>query len=222
MNTNPETSSHRQTNQPPATTSSAYGVEPQGSQGKAGIGGCLIYPLLFLVVQPIAFLWALSALFRSRPYLRYEIYWPNAIADVITLSLTLAVLVMFLRKKRIVPALFVGLLAFLFVLWAGMAFILLRPAGTADPIGPFMVLFLQCFILIPYLTLSGRVKNTFVGELDSSSSLDRLFIPIASPLERFYGWLVRIGKWVFLLVLSFVTVVIGINVVIALILGRSL
>ena len=221
MKTDNETSSiEPQTNQPLVSVSPSPIAAPRG---KAGIGGCLLYPVLFLVAQPIAFVVALSEFSKPKPYyMRYSIYWPSMIADLITLGLVMILSVVFFRKKRILPALFIVVVACLFVLWTGMTFLLLRRAGTPDPIRSFMVLFLQCFILIPYFTLSKRVKNTFVRDLDGSSLLDILFVPMAGPLERLYNWLVRIGKWVFLLVLGFVTVVIGINVVIGLILGRSI
>ena len=198
-------------------------TEPHVSRSKTGIGGCLLYPLLFLIVQPLAFLSALT----QRPYsplpATYYIYWPNMILDVLIVCTTLILLVMFLRKKQILPALFIVALAILFAAATALSMFLPPPGGGAtDPIRTLMVLFVQCFILIPYFVLSDRVKNTFVRDLDNSSAFEHLLMPLADPLGRFYGSLVKRRRWVFPIVLGYVIAVTGIGAVIGTLLGRHI
>ncbi len=187
----------------------------RNQENKAGIGGCLLYPLFFLVMQPISLLVILTGYSTRRLCppgyrCRYQIIWPNVALDALIIILTLVLLVLFLRKKAILPALFVAVLGLLFTLATGATMILPNPGGDADPVRSFVVLFVQCFVLMPYFVLSKRVKNTFVAPLDSGSVLDRLVLPVAPLLERFYIWLVGRGKLIFLLVLGFVIIVMAV------------
>ncbi len=185
---------------------------------KAGLGGCLLYPLLFLVVQPIGVV--LSLFRRPQVYVPYgyylagyRVHWPSVLFNVIVAVLAVLLLVLFLRKKAIVPALFVALLGFWFAL-ATLLFLVVPPPplGVESPARVWLVLLLQCFILIPYFTLSRRVRNTFVREPDPTSALDRQFMPLSRPATRVYGSLVRGGPRVFLLVLGFVVGVVAVSV----------
>ncbi len=135
-----------------------------------------------------------------------QIYWPAMIYNLILVGLVLVVLSMFLRKKRIVPALFISALVIAAVLNAIIA-ALTHPYFSSDLLYRLMVLLGNSLFLIPYLTRARRVKDTFVVELSPDSLWDRLFIPLDRPLERFYGWLTGIGRWIFLLSPGFAVVI---------------
>jgi len=207
MSTVPETSSvEPQTNQPLASVSPSSVAAPRG---KAGIGGCLLYPVLFLVAQPIAFVLMLSEFSNPKPYyMRYSIYWPYMIYDLVMLGAVALLLVLFVRKKVILPALFVAFLVSFSILSGLLADTLSRlpqaRVSGRDPLQSHLVLLFQCLLLIPYFALDGRVKNTFIRPHDDRALLDQLVRPIAAPAERLYGWLARSGKKVFVYTFAFV------------------
>jgi hypothetical protein len=165
-------------------------AKSHSAQAKAGLGGCLLHPLLLLIVQPIAFVSMLlnprdSTYFVPPGYsVSYRIFWPNLIMDLVLVSAGLVLLVMFLRKKKIRPSLFTATWLILYTGATVMAIVVQRPAGVGDPIRTAMALFVQCLILIPYFVLSDRVKNTFVQELNPSSWLERPLARFSAPLDR--------------------------------------
>ena len=210
MSSLPETST-RDPQAAQATT--GINTESHSAQGKAGLGGCLLYPLLFLIVQPIALI-VMLANPRDNTYyvppgysVSYRIFWPNLITDLVLVGAALLLLVMFLRKKKILPSLFVTTLLILYTGATVVAIVVQRPAGVGDPIRTVMVLFVQCLILIPYFVLADRVKNTFVQELNPASWLERPLARFTRPLDRLYGGLGRHRRTVTLMVLGYLIVV---------------
>ena len=212
MKTDNETSSnHGQTNQPLADASSAHGVVPQSNTAQAGIGGCLLYPLVFLIAQPFLFAYMLLTSHKSLlPMVRYRIVWPYMIYDLALLGAVVILLGLFMRKKAILPAMFVSFLVLFSILSGLLANTLwrlpeARVVGTmGNPLWSHIVMLFQCLLLIPYFTLNVRVKNTFIRASDARDLLDRLAKPIAASAERLYGWLTRRGKWVFIYTFAFV------------------
>jgi hypothetical protein len=196
-----------------AQATTGLNTESHSAQAKAGLGGCLLYPLLFLIVQPIAFVVMLlnprdSTYFVPPGYsVSYRIFWPNLIMDLVLVGAMLLLLVMFLRKKKILPSLFIATLLILYTGATVVAIIVQRPAGVGDPIRTVMVLFVQCLILIPYFVLADRVKNTFVQELNPSSWLERPLARFTGLLDRLYGWLGRRRRTVTWMVLGYLIVV---------------
>ncbi len=197
------------TNQPLVNGPSAHGLEAPRHQAKAGIGGCLLYPLIFLVAQPLLFVYMLLTSRKSPlPMVTYRIVWPYMIYDLALLGAVALLFIFFVRKKAILPALFVLFLVVFSVLSGLLADTLGRLPETRvtgrDPLQSHLVTLFQCLLLIPYFALDRRVKNTFVRELDDRDSIDRLVKPIAAPAERLYGWLARRGKMVFVVTVAFV------------------
>lgn len=201
-------------------------TQQESPKPKSGIRGCLLYPLFFLILQPLAFV---ILLLKPKPSalagysFRYVVVWMNVILDVVVVGVMLFLLFFFLRKKVVLPGLFIMALVFLFTLFTLVSMILPPPGyGAGDPISGFMVLLIQCFILIPFFVLSKQVKNTFTVPLDPSSAIDRLLLPFQDALERFYAWLVRKGRLIFPLVLGFVVIIMGISAVLGMLAGRNI
>ena len=207
------TSSETTTLDSPAAQPSTTPPAALGTSGKAGLGGCLLYPLFFLIVQPIAFI-AMLANPRGSTYyvppgysVSYRIFWPNLILDLVLVSAVSLLLVMFLRKKKFLPSLFSGTLLILYTGTTVAAILIQRPAGAGDPIRTVLVLFAQCLILVPYFVLSDRVKNTFVEEINPSSRLERTLARLNHPFDRLYSWLGQHRRTVTLVVLGYLIVV---------------
>jgi hypothetical protein len=191
---------------------SVPGTQPDTRKVKSGFGGCLLYPLFFLAVQPFLFLYVLATSSRSPfPNTITKIHWPYMIYDIVMLCLVGILLVLFFRKKATLPALFILFLV-AFTLISGLGWSLTwrfpwsRVNGNTLQ-GSHFVMLLQCLILIPYFVLDERVKNTFTNGFDEQSILDRFVKPIAIPAGRLYGWLARKGKKVFLFTILFVVFV---------------
>ena len=213
MNTDDEISpNHDQTNQPLADASSTDNVEPQSKKVKKGIGGCLLYPLIFLIAQPLLFVYMLlTSNNNSSPMTTSHIFWPYTIYDLVLVGAAVMLLLLFARKKAILPAMFVLFLVIFAILSGLLANIFwrlpeARVAGR-DPELSHMAMLFNCLLLIPYFVLDGRVNNTFIQELDDHSLADQLAKPFAAPARGLYNWLVRGGKKVFLFTVAFVILV---------------
>jgi hypothetical protein len=185
---------------------------PQPKQVKSGFGGCLLYPLIFLILQPILFIYMLLTE-RSSPFpnASYRIFWPYMIYDLIMVGAVIVLLLLFFRKKSALPAMFVLFLITIAILSGLLSDIFSRlPAARVtgrEPMATHLVILAQCLVLIPYFTLSKRVKNTFTHPFDDRSIVDKIVKPVASPAQRLYNWLVRRGKHVIWLGVVFVILV---------------
>jgi len=189
------------------------GTRPDNRKVKSGFGGCLLYPLLLLAAQPFLFLYMLATSSRSPfPNSIIKINWPNMIFDIVFLCAVVILLVVFMRKKATLPALFILFLVS-FTIISGLGWSLIgrfpwsRVTGK-NLMGSHFVLLFQCLLLIPYFVNDERVKNTFINEFDEHSILDRLVKPFAAPAERLYGWLARKGKKVILFIILFIVLVV--------------
>jgi hypothetical protein len=181
-----------QTHQSVEDAASAHGVELQRSPTKTGIGGCLLYPLFFLGAQPCLFVYMLLHSRKiSVPFVvRYRIYWLYLIYDLALLSAVAILLLLFVRKKAILPALFVLFLVSFSILSGLLANALWRlpeaqvvETTMGNPLWSHWVMLFQSLLLIPYFALDGRVRNTFTRALDERNLPDRLVKPIATPAE---------------------------------------
>lgn len=185
---------------------------PQKKQIKTGIGGCLVYPLIFLIAQPFLFLYMLAtSLNNPPPMTSYRIFWPYMLYDLAPVGVVLILLASFVRKKAVLPALFVFFLVSFSILSGLVANIFWRlPAARVigrDPLLSHLVILFQCLLLVPYFILDGRVKNTFVQKSTEQDIVDQLVRPIAPLAERLYRWLARGGKKVILYTFVFIVLV---------------
>ncbi len=78
-----------------------------------------------------------------------------------------------------------------------------------DP--PFIAMIFYCIVIVPYFTLSKRVHETFVIELNNEVLIERIFFPLTSFLKQFYFGLVKSKYFIFLFMIVFVFLGILIN-----------
>lgn len=201
-----------QTSQTTADGSTNQGATSPSKEAKTGIGGCLLYPLVFLIAQPILFAYMLLTSRKSPfPMATYRIVWPYLIYDLLLVGAVAILLRLFVSKKEILPAMFV-LFLLAFAVLSGLLYSTLgRLSATRvtgrDPLSGHLVMLLQCLVLVPYFALSDRVRRTFINESDHQSIVDRLIERIANPARQIYGWLAGRGTKAILLALAFVIAV---------------
>lgn len=179
-------------NQQPAPGSHPPSTPPQAvQQPKSGIGGCLLFPLLILLAQPVLFVFELlkGTARSSRIYVPYLIY------DLLLVGAVLFLLVLFMQKKKVLPALFNAYLLS-FTLLAGLltAFFSRRAEARVtgrEPMASFFALLIQCLLLVPYFTHSERVRRTFVNDFGSGSAPGEIIKLFAAPASLLYRWLTR-------------------------------
>jgi hypothetical protein len=181
----------------------------QNEEVKQGFGGCLLYPILLLVVQPISFLRMLSMINQNSYAVRYEVIWPYMIYDFLLLAAVILLLVIFFKKMEVLPAMFVFFLVAFSILSSLSAnlfwrFPESRVVGSGDPMLSQMVMLFQTLLLVPYFVLDDRVRNTFVNELDDDSVVGIIIKPFVPMAKRLYNWLVGLGKKVYLFAILFV------------------
>lgn len=189
-----------QPEQPSADLLSTGAVTPPVKKAKAGFGGCLLYPLFFLVAQPLLFV---VMLLQSSNSARgnTRVYWPYLIYDLILMALIGILMLLFFRKKSTLPAMFIFILMIMAILSGLVANLFWRlPEARVtgrDPLLSHFAVLLNCLILIPFFSRDDRTKNTFVREPEPGSTLDQLIKPVVPTAQRLYGWLVNSGKKVF-------------------------
>jgi hypothetical protein len=213
MSTDSETSpNHDRTDQPLVESLITQGNGTTVKKAKAGIGGCLLYPLLFLIAQPLIFVYILlTSRNSSYPMATNRIFLPYLIYDLVLVGAVIILLLLFARKKASLPAMFVLFLISFAILSGLLADVFSRlPEARVtgrDPLLSHMVILLQCLLLVPYFTLDGRVKNTFINEADDKDMLDQMLRPIAAFAGRLYHWLMGREKKVILFIFVFVILV---------------
>lgn len=179
-------------NPQPAPGSPPPSAPPQtAKQPKSGFGGCLLFPLLVLLAQPVLFVFELlKGSARSS-----HIYVPYLIYDLLLVGAVLFLLVLFLQKKKVLPALFNAYLLFFAFLASLMTAIFSRLAEARvtgrEPMASFFALLFQCLLLVPYFTHDERVKNTFVNDFGSGSAPGEIIKLFAAPAVLLYRWLAR-------------------------------
>jgi hypothetical protein len=184
-------------------------LESEKSQNdmKKGFGGCLLYPLFLLIVQPIAFIKAMDTTTNYSYAARYEVFWPYMIYDILLLVAVIVLLVLFWKKIKDLPAMYVLFLvgfSILSTLSANLFWRFPEARVQKDPmLGQFVMLF-QALLLVPYFVLDDRVRNTFVNDLDEQSLLGAIVRPFVPLSKRLYSWLKGLEKKVFVFAFLFV------------------
>lgn len=182
-------------------------AESQHNEVKRGFGGCLLYPLILLIVQPIIFLSILNSVSKSSSPVR--VIWPYMIYDILLLAAVILLLVLFVKKMDILPAMFVLFLIVFSVLSSLSAnlfwrFPEARVIGRGDPMLSQVVMLFQTLLLVPYFVLDDRVQNTFVNALSEQSTIGIFIKPLVPLAERLYGWLVGLGRKTYVFAIVFV------------------
>jgi hypothetical protein len=145
--------------------------------GPIGIGGWLLLPAIFLVVQPVML--ALEAI-EIREHLANPsaamIYWPALIVNVLLGGWSIALLRQFVKKQASFPSRYLVFLIAGFATWTITAFLL--PVELFVPEGSLVIGAVQpgirelliglawTSVFTPYLIYSKRVKNTFANGTD--------------------------------------------------------
>jgi len=183
--------------------------QPQDHRPKTGIGGCLLYPLLFLIAQPFLFAYTLCTASDPGPMMETRILWHYMIYDLVLLAAVAILLSLFVRKKAVLPAMFVLFLITFSILSGVLTNIVWRfPNMGGDRLLSHFIVLFQCLLLVPFFALDVRTKNTFIHELDEHNLVDQLVKTVAGPAERLYSWLADQGKRVFLYAITFVILVV--------------
>jgi len=145
--------------------------------GPIGIGGWLLLPAIFLIVQPIAL--ALQAL-EIKEYLSDHsaamIYWPSVAVDLLLGGWSIVLLRQFFKKQASFPSRYLVFLIAGFATWTVTAFVLpvelfvpegTLVAGSAHPgVRELLIGLVWTSVFTPYLIYSRRVKNTFSNGTD--------------------------------------------------------
>jgi hypothetical protein len=180
---------------------------------KEGIGGWLLYPILFLVVQIASFSLALFAVLSSLPNTKYVV-WPSFFLSVVIFAVAVILLILMFKRTRSFPSLLVLFLISLCLLYAiivgnvGLRLGFTPPVGKPDDrLGSLFISLIHTLIMVPYLVLSDRVKNTFTRDSDAPIALQRALSPIISLADSLYAWLKRQGMWVILYAFLYVVLV---------------
>ncbi len=123
---------------------------------KKGLGGALVLPAVFLILQPIAMLGQLSRYWTIHyPYIPV---WKmtGLVLDSLVVLISIFLSVLYFKKKTSFPGLFLLFILFLLPLW-GFTFIL----GDDEAAVPMMFAIQMVFVFVPYFSLSRRVQATF-------------------------------------------------------------
>jgi hypothetical protein len=152
-------------------------VSNRPGAGPIGIGGVLLLPAIFLVVQPVML--ALEAI-EIKEHIASPstsiIYWPALIANVLLGGWSIALLRQFFKKQASFPSRYLVFLIAGFATWTITAFLL--PVELFVPQGSLVIGAVQpgirelliglawISVFTPYLIYSKRVKNTFANGTD--------------------------------------------------------
>ena len=147
------------------------------------ITGWLWLPAITLMIQPMTlFNQSIQSFLRSHgTHFRMEVNVPSLIGDIVLLSMIAIVAWFYFHRKRIAPALYILMIIFMVLMWEIMDGLI---EHQNDP--PFLGMMFHVLVIIPFLTLSNRVKETFVEELDSTRKLEKLFTGFSQNLIRIY------------------------------------
>ena len=188
----------------PAARAPGAGDTPAPS-GPVGLGGWLVLPLIALLVQPLIVLRDLYLYLRGGSYpFVIRINWLAVGLDAVVLVPGIALLVLFLRRRRTVPGAFALYYLLIYAYWCVVGLFVPDAAHLMLTTG------LGCLVFVPYFACSRRVVATF-----TRGARDSLF-------ERFHGFL-RARGWVTVpLTVAYVALLFGVVLVIdAVVLGRG-
>jgi diacylglycerol kinase len=147
------------------------------------ISGWLWLPAIALLIQPLGFFTGsiLPFLKSHGPNFRLVVNIPILIGDLFLLSMVAIVAWFYFHRKRIAPALYILQIIIMALMWEVMDGLI---EHQNDP--PFFGMIFHVLVIIPFLTLSNRVKETFVEELDSRNKLENIFVRFSHNLAGLY------------------------------------
>jgi hypothetical protein len=171
------------------------------------IRGALILPALSLAYAPVSFfLKAIVPFFRHHPGFSYRINFPVLIIDVIILLFALLLIYQFCNRKSIFPSLYIFYILLLTTIWfVGDALI----DTPEDP--PFIAMLFHIAVIIPVVVFSKRIRSAFNEAPDKNDEIDNILIKVRPFLDRFYAFLLRTRKVLFLWLILFLITVLFVN-----------
>lgn len=145
--------------------------------------GWLWLPAIALMIQPLSFFAGsiLPFLKSHGPHFRLAVNVPVLIGDIVLLSMVVIVAWFYFNRKKIAPALYILKIIFMVLMWDIMDGLI---EHQNDP--PFFGMIFHVLVIIPFLTLSIRVKETFVEELDSTRKLEKFFTKFSPNLTGIF------------------------------------
>lgn len=164
------------------------------------ISGWLWLPAIALIIQPLSFFTGniLPLLKSLGPNFRLVVNVPILIGDIVLLSMVAIVAWFYFHRKRIAPALYILKIIFMVLMWEIMDGLI---EHQNDP--PFIGMMFHILVIIPFLTLSERVKETFVEELDSRNKLENFFVKFSHSLAGLYLRLRKMRYIIFVFAILF-------------------
>jgi hypothetical protein len=164
------------------------------------IRGWLWLPAIALIAQPLdLFRKTILPLFESRlPNYRYEIDVPILIGDILLLVMVAVVAWLFFNRKRIAPIVFICYIIIVVLMWE-----IIDGMFEISREQPFIGMMIHTLVVLPYLLLSKRVKETFTEELNISIMIEKIFIPVSPVLITVYLRLRKMKYFVFLIAIFF-------------------
>ena len=132
------------------------------------------------------------------PHLRLEVNIPILIGDIVLLSMVIIVAWFYFNRKRIAPGLYILKIIIMVLLWETMDGLI---EHQNDP--PLFGMIFHVLVIIPLLTLSNRVKETFVEELDNTEKLENFFTGFSQNMVSFYLKLQKMRFLIFVFAILF-------------------
>ena len=164
------------------------------------ISGWLWLPAIALMIQPLVFFTGSILPFMKShgPHIRLGVNVPILIGDIVLLLMVVIVAWFYINRKRIAPALYILQIIFMVLMWETMDGLI---EHQNDP--PFLGMIFHVLVIIPFLTLSIRVKETFVEELDITKKLENFLTGFSQNLMSYYLKLRKSRYLIFLFAILF-------------------
>ncbi|MCD4793643.1 MAG: DUF2569 domain-containing protein [Bacteroidales bacterium] len=171
------------------------------------IRGWLWLPAIGLIITPISFITkSIIPLFQNHYPFRVEIDYTIMFADLFLLIMVGIISWFFFKRKKHTPIIYIIYILLMVLMWEIVDGL---HESQNDP--PFIAMIFYCIVIVPYFTLSKRVHETFVIELNNEVLIERIFFPLTSFLKQFYFGLVKSKYFIFLFMIVFVFLGILIN-----------
>ena len=165
------------------------------------IKGWLWMPAIALLIQPVSFVADnIVPFFKSHaPFVHFTINIPVLIGDIIMLCMVAIVAWFYFKRKKIAPMLYIIKIIIVVLMWEIMDGLV---ESQNDP--PIVGTMFHSLVVIPYLALSKRVKETFVEELNGKIMIERIFMGISSSLNNLYLKIRKMKALIFVFVILLV------------------
>lgn len=163
------------------------------------IRGWLWLPALGLIITPIDFInKSIIPLFQDHYPFRVEIDYTIMFVDIFLLSLVGIISWLFFKRKKQTPIIYIIYILLTVLMWEIVDGL---HESQNDP--PFIAMIFYCLAIVPYFVLSKRVKETFIVTLSSENFIERMILPFASFLNKFYLNLVKLKYIIFIIMIIF-------------------